>query len=152
LVRIRKAEKGDLPKMIDVFMRAYEGLEEYGEPSRGAARRYIKWLMRRSPEGTFVVEEDGRIIGFVCADPEWEIAESSRGGAIHEIVVDPGYRGRGIGRMLMEHAENYLRSKGVDVVELWVGRDNPARFFYEKLGYQEKGLYGKWRRMIKFLK
>lgn len=152
MVEIRRARKADLPRMIDVFMRAYEGLEEYGEPSRGAARRYIKWLMRRSPEGTFVAEEDGRIIGFVCADPQWEVAESDRGGAIHEIVVDPDFRGRGVGRALMEHAEEFLRSRGVTVIELWVGLRNPAREFYRKLGYRETGSYGKWRRMIKFLK
>jgi len=73
-------------------------------------------------------------------------------GEIHEIVVLKEYKGRGIGKKLMEVAENYLKSKGYSIIELWVGEKNHvAKKFYEKLGYVAEEQYGIWIRMVKKL-
>ena len=52
------------------------------------------------------------------------------------IAVDPKYRGKGIGRKLMEEAI----SKTDGGVALHVEPDNPAKFLYENLGFTNKYL------------
>lgn len=53
------------------------------------------------------------------------------------LVVDERYRQSGIGRLLMQHAEEWARKKGCEAVTL---RSNvlrkDAHIFYEKVGYR----------------
>jgi ribosomal protein S18 acetylase RimI-like enzyme len=49
----------------------------------------------------------------------------------------PDFQGQGMGRQLLEAAEEYAAEKGLD--ELWIGvmvRNNPALVFYRKVGFQ----------------
>ena len=53
------------------------------------------------------------------------------------LVVDTAYRGKGIGRRLMEHAEAWGRARGCDAVYLKTCVDRQdAHTFYEHLGYR----------------
>ena len=49
----------------------------------------------------------------------------------------PDFQGQGMGRQLLDTAEEYAAEKGLD--ELWIGvmvRNNPALVFYRKVGFQ----------------
>ncbi len=58
---------------------------------------------------------------------------------IDDLCVDEAKRGKGIGKMLFEHACAYAREQGCYNVTLnvWAGNDG-ARRFYESLGMQEQ--------------
>jgi GNAT superfamily N-acetyltransferase len=56
---------------------------------------------------------------------------------IKQMVVDPGYQGKGIGALLMQHAEAHGFQEGVDKVMLHARLN--AQVFYEKLGYSTVG-------------
>ncbi len=129
-------------------MKAYMGIEEYGEENIEKARRYLEELYDEDPECFFVCEENGEIMGFIFCNRFWYSKfEHSHVGAIHEIVVLPGHRHEGIGKKLLEEAMNYLKSKKI---ELWVGEHNrDAMEFYKKIGFKEKETAGKWVRMVK---
>lgn len=53
------------------------------------------------------------------------------------IALEPGYRGRGIGRAVMRAAIAEACAMGYARVALTVHPDNPARALYESLGFQE---------------
>ncbi len=56
---------------------------------------------------------------------------------VAHLAVDPVYRRRGIGRLLLRHAEATARRHGHPRVALTVEMDNtPALAFYERLGYR----------------
>jgi ribosomal protein S18 acetylase RimI-like enzyme len=58
-------------------------------------------------------------------------------GWVYYVAVGPAYRGRGIGRSLMQNVEDRLRSLGCPKLNLQVRASNSeAVRFYEKLGYQ----------------
>ena len=149
-IRIRKAGIGDADAFIGVYESAYRNMQEYAYRKRRNIRYYFKWLLRRDREGVFVAEVDGEAAGFVACDATWHSFFDEDVGEIHEIVVARKYKGKGIGKKLMEVAENYLKSKGHRKIELWVGeRNHAARRFYEKLGYTAGEKVGRWIRMVK---
>jgi ribosomal protein S18 acetylase RimI-like enzyme len=55
---------------------------------------------------------------------------------IADVAVSPSLRGRGIGRLLMEHACRVARREGYPALSLDVTRDNLSAIgFYHRLGY-----------------
>jgi ribosomal-protein-alanine N-acetyltransferase len=81
-----------------------------------------------------VAESDGEIAGysvFYLTPPESELPD---------IVVDEKYRGRGLGRLLLEESIKILKDKEIDSIFLEVRESNmPARTLYEHIGFEQIG-------------
>lgn len=59
-------------------------------------------------------------------------------GWVYYVAVDPAEQRRGLGREMMEAAQNWLRVLGVVKVNLMVRHTNPAAVvFYQRLGYTD---------------
>jgi GNAT superfamily N-acetyltransferase len=78
---------------------------------------------------------------FVAADPEvrgFATARRARSpiaeGEIETLYVLEDWREHGLGRRLLTAAGGWLHSRGCASAFLWVLRDNPSRWFYERLG------------------
>jgi len=73
-----------------------------------------------------------RIVGFVTAE---RVRGRSLGdGEIETLYVLDDWRERGLGRRLIRAAAAHLASIGCRSAYLWVLRDNPSRWFYQRLG------------------
>ncbi|MDN4610016.1 GNAT family N-acetyltransferase [Arthrobacter burdickii] len=56
---------------------------------------------------------------------------------VWDVVIEPGHRGKGLGRATMLLAEEYARSQGAHALGLSVfGFNTAARGLYESLGYE----------------
>lgn len=55
---------------------------------------------------------------------------------LHKIYVLPETHGKGFGKMLIEEIKNRLIPQSVHTLELNVNRYNPAKSFYERLGFR----------------
>ncbi|PYV02323.1 MAG: N-acetyltransferase [Acidobacteria bacterium] len=79
---------------------------------------------------------DGRVVGWIHVCVSYLI-ESNPRAEIGGLVVDEARRGSGVGKLLMQHAEDWARSKRLEAVYL---RSNvirkDAHRFYERLGYK----------------
>ncbi|MGK0689078.1 MAG: GNAT family N-acetyltransferase [Aquificaceae bacterium] len=150
-MRIRRAENGDIKDLVEVYLQGYKGLEEYSYTHSEDVQAYLNWLFRRDVAGIWVAEEDGKIVGFVASDGNWfSKREGKVVGAIHELVILPEYRNKGIGKALVEKVIEYFKSRGLDTAELWVGDKNTqALEFYKSLGFEEKDRFNYWIRMTK---
>ncbi|MFF5207196.1 GNAT family N-acetyltransferase [Streptosporangium sp. NPDC000396] len=84
-----------------------------------------------------VAVDDGKVCGYVVADVEdWH-----RRLVIHEIIVAPAHRGRGIGAVLMERACAYGRRHGARTAWLETSSVNvPAVRAYRRMGFALCGL------------
>jgi GNAT superfamily N-acetyltransferase len=83
-----------------------------------------------------VADHDGEVLGFVAVHALPRFEHSDRIVRIMALVVDPGVRERGIGRLLMEAAEGVGREVGAAFAEVTAGHHRPdARRLYEELGY-----------------
>jgi len=68
-------------------------------------------------------------------------------GWVYYLAVDPNHRHRGYGRVMMDAAEQWLRDRGIEKLQLLVRADNTqVKSFYQSLGYaaQERLIYAKW--------
>jgi ribosomal protein S18 acetylase RimI-like enzyme len=98
-----------------------------------AAKKYFDFMLTRCAETTgkvLVAEVDHQVVGFVCVwgkVPSEELDEEPGDYAfISDLVVLPAYRGHGVGRALLERAEEYARSLGVTKIQLEVLANNAS--------------------------
>ncbi len=98
---IRKARKDELKSLVQLFMRAYQGLERYGERSRGEGVSYLEELCEDCPAGFLVADAPEGTVGFIASDPDWLDRMQGEVLEIHELVVDPEWQGKGVARALM---------------------------------------------------
>jgi ribosomal protein S18 acetylase RimI-like enzyme len=102
-------------------------------------------------EGTGVVAlVEGERVGLLT----WVADALGRTAEIRAVAVDPGARGRGIGRALFGAAHAAIDAAGIERVWLVTTNDNaPAIHLYESLGYEvvdvRRGAIDELRRTIK---
>ena len=90
---------------------------------------------RAQPDGVFVAEDrSGRVVGYVTT----RLNAVSRIGWIPNLAVDPSHQGKGLGRMLLEHAIDFFRRSGMDVAKIETLAQNPVgQKLYPSLGFTE---------------
>ncbi|MCU1578525.1 MAG: family acetyltransferase [Rhodoglobus sp.] len=90
-----------------------------------------------------VLEEDARIAGSAM------VGFDGHRGWVYYLAVDPGFRGRGFGRALMQRAEQLLIELGCPKFNLQVRVGNEAVLaFYRSLGYVEDPVASMSKRLI----
>ena len=110
--------------------------------SNGMADRYASFLgsQLNDPDVVLLVaESDATVIGYAYAALEGYDWMALRGpaAAIHDIVVDPRHRGRGVGRLLLTETLSCLQSRGAPRVVLSTAeRNEPARRLFERMGFR----------------
>ena len=55
---------------------------------------------------------------------------------LHKIYVLPEDQGKGYGKRIIEEVINLIRAKNMHILDLNVNRFNPAKRFYERLGFR----------------
>lgn len=84
-------------------------------------------------------DRDGTRLGFIYTIGTTDFFTHEPQGYIADLAVSAQGEGKGIGRMLMEHAETWAREQGYHIVALDVFAFNThARSFYHHLGYVEE--------------
>ncbi|MGF1501739.1 MAG: GNAT family N-acetyltransferase [Paracoccaceae bacterium] len=148
-VEIRPAGPEDRAALIR-FMARLQDFEREIEPNRrpgdAMAEAHMAALLAwvaAAGGGCLVAEElDGAgAVGFVLFGVETEIGdyvlpENRRVGRISDLWVEPGARGQGVARRLLQAAEEALAALGICRVEVSALPDNRrARAFYEAAGF-----------------
>ena len=148
-VRIRLATAADMPAIIPVVNAAF-AIETFLDGTRTDEERMAE-MMRK---GEFLIAEqmvaeesaDGVTKEMAAVNGQHRIVAAVytelRGerGYFGMLSVDPSRQGTGLGRVMVEAAEDYCRKHGckhVDIVVLSLRSDLPP--FYRKLGYIQTG-------------
>jgi len=98
-------------------------------------RRELGWrgvILREPRDVRVAVDERGAIVGFGSCGPNR--GEPSFAGEVFTLYVAPDRQNQGIGRRLLVALFRRLVAVGRRSAIVWVLRDNPSRFFYERLG------------------
>ncbi len=94
--------------------------------------RDIAFARRSGHSAILVAEVDGGVAASAMT------GHDGHRGWIYYVASAPGLRGRGLGKAIMNAAENWLREQGVWKANLLVRGDNRTVIgFYENLGYRD---------------
>jgi ribosomal protein S18 acetylase RimI-like enzyme len=126
---IRSATAADLPSMEwDGEYRRYRRVYEQALEDARQGRRLI-----------LLAEVEGQVVGQIIVQLGTSHPSLDDGGGtayLHALRVRPEHRGQGVGRSLIERAEDQLRQRGFRKAAIAAAKDNPrARRLYERLGY-----------------
>lgn len=145
-IHIRKAAPADAPLISQImcasWKQAYKGMiaQSYLDnlPEDHWVEPMGNWLREGSHE-IAVGEADGTAAGVAAYGPAHD-SEWNGWGELTAIYLLPGHIGRGLGRTLMDHALQGLRSMGYDRCVLYVLRENVrAKAFYASAGFEYSG-------------
>lgn len=143
MATIRRATPADAEAAVALWARLQHEQEVLEPRLRRSASAEQRWRTDfrawvRSPAHAVLVAEDtGRVVGLVTAHPYWPapVYEERLEVYVNELVVDPAWRGRGIGRALVEAVRAWARRLGAVRVRAGVVSANArARAFWQHVG------------------
>lgn len=146
--QIRPAQARDREFILGLTPRLAEGFplppwrtsEEVVRAEAGALTSAIDQPMEGS--SVLVAERsDGELGGFVYVQQQVDYFRQQPHAHVSILTVDAEVEGQGAGRALLEAAEGWARTRGMDMITLHVFAGNQrARAVYERLGYAPETL------------
>ena len=115
MVTTREFGTDDCEKAVALWEKI-DGLEI----CEGDSRQEIGEYLKRNPGLSRVAEVDGEIVGAALC------GHDGRRGWIYHLAVAGEYRGRGVGKQLVDDCVNGLRKIGLKRAIILVAGDNPA--------------------------
>lgn len=138
-VTIRKANKEDLPSILNLYT-VFEKDKDDILPTEKAEEIFAK--INSYPNYFFyVAEHDGVIIGtFSLLIVDNLVHHGTPSAIIDAVVVDPAFRGRGLGKTLMQKAMEVSAKHGCFKLALSSNFQWGVHDFYKTLGFKQHGM------------
>lgn len=130
-MEIRKATKRDFNEIFKIIKKEYGKKPYYEKWTKQNALRTLDYYSNWGE--IYVAEENKAVIGFMVIHKEFY----NNGPDLHvkELAVKSVFQGKGIGKALMQKAEEYARKIKASQIYLSTSLDAPAFQFYKKIGY-----------------
>lgn len=139
---IRPLRREDIPQAVEVIRESFATVaEEFGLTGENAPRFTAfamngERLSRQLEQGRpmFALFADGAMAGYYSLAPEGEACE------LNNLCVRPGYRHKGLGGALLDHALAQGRERGFSRMTLGLVEENRVlRAWYEAWGFTHTG-------------
>jgi putative acetyltransferase len=120
---VRLARPEDRSRMLDVWERSVRATHAFlSETDMTSLTPLVAAELGSDAIGWWVLESARAVVGLLGV----------AGDSIEALFLDPDYRGRGGGKLLVEHAQRFaIGPLAVDVNE----QNDGAKLFYERLGF-----------------
>jgi GNAT superfamily N-acetyltransferase len=137
VVAIREAAPSDAATIVRLIraLAAYEDLLDHVRLTEAdvlrdgfGARRCIECLL---------VEADGEVVGLAIHRPSYSTFDGRPGLYVEDLFIEEKARGLGVGRLLMARLAAIACARGCSRLSLAVLDWNPARAFYDRLGFTQ---------------
>lgn len=148
---IRKAEKADIPQIMEIVNEARAYFAENGIPQWQGEYPSEEYFARVIDEERLYCACDGEVLGVYAYDnrPEKDYEEIYEGSfrldqpyaAIHTVAVSGKAKGRGIAGMMTDHASALAAEQGFRYMRGDTHRLNISmQRMFEKNGFQRRGI------------
>ena len=118
---ISQIEASDFDRLYEIEQQVHLVPWSFGTLKNNLGERYLNLKLI----------ENNQIIGFAICQTVLDEA------TLFNIAILPSYQGNGFGKLLLNELIIQLKEKGVQTLWLEVRESNPARFLYEKIGFNE---------------
>ena len=118
---ISQIEASDFDRLYEIEQQAHLVPWSFGTLKNNQDERYLNLKLI----------ENNQIIGFAICQTVSDEA------TLFNIAILPSHQGNGLGKLLLNELIARLKKKGVQTLWLEVRESNPARFLYEKIGFNE---------------
>ncbi|WP_105896720.1 ribosomal protein S18-alanine N-acetyltransferase [Haemophilus influenzae] len=118
---ISQIEACDFDRLYEIEQQAHLVPWSFGTLKNNQGDRYLNLKLI----------ENNQIIGFTICQTVLDEA------TLFNIAILPNYQGCGFGKLLLGELIFQLKERGVQTLWLEVRESNPARFLYEKIGFNE---------------
>ena len=124
---IRRAAAGDAAAVAEITRAAYRPyIERIGREPAPMGADFDALI---GAGAVWVATEDGRVVGVL-------VLELQDTALLESVAVDPAHQGHGIGRSLIDHAEQVARDAGLSAVDLYTNAHMTENLrLYPSLGY-----------------
>lgn len=132
--KVRDAKPSDMSQLLDLIHELEHPLSEKQVRNNLAA-------LKKLGETPLVATLDGKVVGLCGISSRVVIHRAAPLGRITALAVAKEAQGEGIGRMLVEAAEAWMRKQGCQLVEVTSNdRRSEAHAFYRHLGYERTSI------------
>ncbi len=142
---IRTYRPDDLPRVCDITVAGFEGVSidrnierdfgpVAGKDWRERKAREITLDCAAQPDGVFVAEAGGEVIGYITT----RLDRHAGIGRIPNLAVDERHRRQGVGAALIRHAVAWMRAEGMAMAKIETLEQNArGQSLYPQLGFRE---------------
>ena len=142
---IRAYRPDDLPALKAITVAAFDGVSidqgierefglVHGHDWRWRKARHLDDDAAREPDGVFVAEHEGQIVGYITT---WQDREAGIG-HIPNIAIAAAFRSQGLGRELIEYALEHFRASGLSHAKIeTLAQNEIGNHLYRSLGFRE---------------
>lgn len=142
---IRPFRAGDLARVQSITVASFEGVsidrnietrfgEVAGKDWKQRKARDVTTDCEVQPEGVFVAEVDGEVVGYVTT----RLDRFTGIGRIPNLAVDDAQRGQGLGTRLIEHAIQWMREQGMSMAKIeTLAQNERGQGLYPRFGFRE---------------
>jgi len=140
-VELGPATREDLPQLVALLGVLFSQEAELVPDDSKQTRALEKILSDESVGRVHVAREGGTVVAMASLIYGISTAEGGLAASFEDMVVLPGYRGKGIGTSLLEYVVAEARKQGVLRLMLLTDKQNKrAQALYRKLGFVESSM------------
>ena len=137
-VELGLATREDLPQLVALLGVLFSQEAELVPDDTKQTRALEKILSDESVGRIHVARESGRVVAMASLIYGISTAEGGLAASFEDMIVLPGYRGKGIGTALLQYVIAEAKRQGVLRLMLLTDRQNKrAQALYRKLGFVE---------------
>ncbi len=134
MAEFRMAQREDCEKIL-YFIRQLSIYEKMEHLVTADVAQIEKWLFDRHAAQVVFAMEDGKEVGFALYFFNFSTFLGKSGLYLEDLFVLPEYRGRGIGKSLMQYLASICVKEGLGRFEWWcLDWNEPSIAFYKSLG------------------
>ena len=139
-VNIRRAQRKDIDSLVGLLEELFS-IEEDFTFDKERQRKGLQLLLE-SPLGcVLAAEADNSVVGMCTGQLTISTAEGSAALLVEDVVVTEDWRGKGVGRQLLDKLAQWAAEQGANRMQLLADRTNKAGLdFYTRSGWQQTQL------------
>lgn len=132
---ITKATLKNLDGLIPLF-NSYRVFYKQ-ESNQEAVKEFLIERLQQHDSVIYVASIEDKAVGFTQLYPLWSSVSMQPMYLLNDLYVDKSYRGKGIGKALIEQAKQLCKDENNKGLAIQTAFDNPAQNLYMRLGFKK---------------